>query len=738
MGFMMLRYLGKALGHAIAFGFLLISAAAASIAAGPTVHVSVKAKEQFGNPLTYDWRVTDGRIIAKNGASISWELPAGKGLHFAYVLISNGKGGYTERRIVVSTDSIGTPPEVRPDRDFAAPATTPPAGETYSAILRSGYYVSPLSNPSTSEEEGVYTPGVEAFLKSKTGFKTPVVKANLSGVISIFDVPPGAYRLMCRMDKALPFAVCNTGIKIGDEAANDPFVGPQDGRNEITGRLLLADGSPCGAEFGLFGVKSAGRATLFDNTGAVLAGPYTVNRYGHYSFGLNPLSTAVPATILLECEGAKASIPVPDYLNFVSARTLLGSTAAPDVFAMSAKLNGVDVGQYLPPPAGLASDNVDINNFYLAAKGLDSRMSACRYYLSIGAVTRCNSDGTFAGAISFRDWKRKMKMKPFLPAGAVEAEATYINRVDLNLTRNHHSVANNNRTAAYVCNHLGPTDETQQAVNTAINNAKNGRNLVACVAMDFSVSPGVNGNKPFVRFLIFGPSGELLPSVNLDGRGEKFVPGTCVACHGGDHYAGRFPETPLGSPGAGPANIGAHFLPYDTGNFSFSTKSGLTEADQEEAIYQLNQNVLKTDPPAGVSELIAGWYQGSHTLDKDYLPASWQAQSDLAKRFYHKVYAKSCRTCHVAFSELLNFDHFDNFQNSASPVHEDGNLRTSVAVCGGSSSWLRTFSMPNSLRTMNLFWESAGTADDQPKIVEEFAGISNNRGGCTLTPSPAP
>jgi hypothetical protein len=76
-----------------------------------------------------------------------------------------------------------------------------------------------------------------------------------------------------------------------------------------------------------------------------------------------------------------------------------------------------------------------------------------------------------------------------------------------------------------------------------------------------TVTSGVNGGRPFTRFLIFGPNGRLLPSINLDGEGEKFVPGSCVACHGGDHYAGSFPTTSSPSP-----DIGAHFLPYDTGS----------------------------------------------------------------------------------------------------------------------------------------------------------------------------
>ena len=69
----------------------------------------------------------------------------------------------------------------------------------------------------------------------------------------------------------------------------------------------------------------------------------------------------------------------------------------------------------------------------------------------------------------------------------------------------------------------------------------------------------------------------------------------CVACHGGDRYAGRFPED-----GSGSADIGAHFLPYDTGNFLFSSAAGLAETDQAAAIYALNQNALQAGPTTAI------------------------------------------------------------------------------------------------------------------------------------------
>jgi len=353
---------------------------------------------------------------------------------------------------------------------------------------------------------------------------------------------------------------------------------------------------------------------------------------------------------------------------------------------------------------------------------LDSRIGACQYYQSIGAVGSCDAVGNFSGAVSFEDWKRAVRMGLYATTGATEYTATYINKVDLNLTRDHHSITYGpNQTAAYVCNHLGPPslNSSPMDIDTAISNAVNGKNLVACVAMD--VGPGVSGT-PLTRFFIFGPSGQLLPSVNLDGRREKFVPGTCVVCHGGDHYAGNYPEDQSGT-----ADVGGHFLPYDAGNFEFSSSAPFREADEEQAIYHLNQNVLNANPTVAEQELIAGWYASGQVLDKNYLPKSWQGQSNAAVSFYQNVNARGCRTCHVALVEGYNFDHYQNITPNGPFYRENNpNAALGIAVCdGGSNQILRAHSMPSSRVTFDRFWQSVGTSVDQPAILVQFFGAGN-------------
>lgn len=722
--------------------FLLLGAAVAletpSFAAAappPTVNVTVTASDTQFNPLYYKWQVTDGTIVGTSGASMTWRLPSGPGLHFAYVLVSNGKGGYTERRIAVNTDIIGVPLEKRRRLSFKARAAPKPFGNPYRSVLRSGYYVS----PTTDISNGIYKFGAQAYLDNNNGFKTPIATSDRRGYFDIQQVPPGTYDLHCRRDAASAFEVCDTDITIGNEAAYDAFQGNFGSTiGQITGRVTLKGGRPCGINSEFFGIGVSATAELHDSSDAIVAGPTSTNEAGQYEFPAN----ASAVSVVLKCEGAaplRVGVPDSNTTFPASLSNFFADSEPPIVSNMSAKLNGSEVGLFLPPPAGLPSDSVPFSDFFLSYKGIDNRASACAYYLAIGAVKTCDAAGMFTKAISFDDWKRATRMEPYLLKGAKEYKATFINRVDLNLTRKHHSVSySNNRTAAYVCNHLGPSDESQAAADVAISNAIANKNLVACVAMDYSITRGVNGNKPFVRFLIFGPDGRLLPSINLDGRQEKFVPGVCVACHGGDRYADHFPTAAFGRPGAGSADIGAHFVPYDTGNFVFSSKAGLTESEQEEAIYNLNQNVLRAGPNLAIQELINGWYANSHVLNKHYTPASWASASAPELRFYQKVYASSCRTCHVAMSETLNFDRYSNFVSGPQWLGR-GMTRTSLTTCGGSTSWWRNFSMPNSLRTFDLFWATRGAVDDQPSIVQGAVATSSAPvDSCDLFENPTP
>ncbi|MBP9903651.1 MAG: hypothetical protein KBH45_19515, partial [Verrucomicrobia bacterium] len=668
---------------------------------GPVVQVSVQATNPLNGVLHYQWRATDGQIVNQDAPTTTWTMASGGGLHFAYVMISNGKGAYTQRRVAVITDLIGTPAIVTTPRAVQPPPSNPPQGNSVYAMVG-------------DDGGGPFLPSV--YLTDTNG-NNPTATAAMDsrGFVTLFNVPAGDWVFPCGLyDGPLLVQTNCNGVGTADHKftlTDNSFAGlgwshftaTQNGppaAAEIQSGVRLRDGSVPGVNNEFFGITSTAVGRLLTTNG--LPSAYTMPARTSSGKAKFYFPAGLPAGLSedtqFQIEGAQPVV-APIY----ESATNLDSTP-PVVTVMTAVLSGTNVGIFLPPPApvGPRHEDARAEDVFLTAKGIDSRLSAWKYYKAIAAITDYDAvNDRPIGGITFDDWKRHTGMDPYARNGKHDVAATYINRVDLNLTRVHHSISyGSNAVAAYVCNFLGPAADTQFEVDKAINNAVNGRNLVACVAMDHTVTPGVNGGRPFTRFLIFGPNGRLLPSINLDGEGEKFVPGSCVACHGGDHYAGSFPTTGTPSP-----DIGAHFLPYDTGNFSFSTNVGLSEAEQESAIHQLNINVLDAGPTPAVSELIAGWYQGgTGILDKNYVPPSYTGKSTNAIAFYKEFYAPSCRTCHVAMSEPGNFDHYDNLIQKTEPYHNYpgyDRIRFFIPQNPGEETFNSAL-MPNSLRTFSL------------------------------------
>jgi mono/diheme cytochrome c family protein len=287
--------------------------------------------------------------------------------------------------------------------------------------------------------------------------------------------------------------------------------------------------------------------------------------------------------------------------------------------------------------------------------------------------------------------------------------------MDLNLVRFMRATQTAPDNIAFiVCNHPGPQTQSQAEVDDVMSHALAGEREVACVAMEWSTTPGANGGLPFTKFLTFAPDGSLLPSINLDGRGEKYMPGTCVACHGGSQYSGHFAEKGNPSP-----FLGSGFLAFDTGNYLFASDPALGEAAQSDALYGLNQLVRATEASATTptSKLIQGWYSGGGTtLNKAYVAPVWQAAdatSPGAARFYHDVIGASCRTCHAA--QGANFD-WDSVVLTPD--------RASQHVCGGTSDIALNATMPNALISRDRVAERVQADPQLASLMTTFLGCS--------------
>jgi hypothetical protein len=484
-----------------------------------TVRVRADVSDLDGDQLRYTWKTDSGTLDTTSGSEVSWSLPMGRGLHFLYVLVADGKGGYAEQRVALSTDdmSVATSVEGSSTLPTAAPKPVVEGG-----IYRSWLGVNPY-NDSVARLQRVYNvPDTKVYLGAADlpanspapPPLSPIVSTNVFGEFVIPKMPVGHYEIYCSTDGGQSFKACSAYAHSG---GIDPVTEPRAVTNYrysqlylpgeatfIAGQVRQADGSACGTISPFFTQEITGEAELLDAQGAHLAGPIRLNAYGDYLFAVQ--STGVQQVkVRVTCEGAAPVVQTlttdaarRDQGPFVSNFTL--GNRSPAIAALTATLGGRTVaGGPTPTPSGLPSDALPETFRFLTTKGMDDAQSACAYYRAIGAVRACDANGGLVDAITFDQWKRAHHMAPY--SQGEELDATYVNAVDLNLTRRHHGVrVSADHLAFYVCNHLGPKDDTQAEVDRVIANAVEDRNLVACVAMDYAVTPGVNGDKPFIKF----------------------------------------------------------------------------------------------------------------------------------------------------------------------------------------------------------------------------------------------
>lgn len=244
------------------------------------------------------------------------------------------------------------------------------------------------------------------------------------------------------------------------------------------------------------------------------------------------------------------------------------------------------------------------------------------------------------------------------------------------------------------------------------------------VAMEYAAdAPGL---PPYTRFYVYAPNGQRLTKVDLDGRGEKHVPGVCMNCHGGsygnrtqlrDHVAA------LGTWTSG--DVGARFLPFALDSFVYDDMflnftgiphvSHFHRADQEARLRTLNEMLLPTNLTAEARTLIHGWY-GSTDETASTLPAvaqdsHWRPPGagavgwDDNPQVYDDVVRPYCRGCHLSFPGMTW---------GTSDQLESMGYMTQYDVCSSEE-------MPHALRTWEKMWRS-----DSPHapgvLVDDMAG----------------
>ena len=273
-----------------------------------------------------------------------------------------------------------------------------------------------------------------------------------------------------------------------------------------------------------------------------------------------------------------------------------------------------------------------------------------------------------------------------------DAYAIYYNARDLGFGRSMHMKAQNGNYAYYVSNYR------------SVDDARLNTNLIATVAMDYSPVAGVSNGQPFIKFYVYNQVGQLVPSADLDGCGQKFVPGLCQICHNG---LGPFFSAPGGAGQQSP-DVNARFLTFDLDNFEYSTAPRYGRSDQEAMFEKLNVGILNANPSLAETELIQGWYQctgtttsscAASTQNSSFIPAGWanSPSNPSASSNYLNGVKPACRTCHVS-QQPTPFD----FDTAASFTSLRANILQRVCIATPILS--STESMPQARVTYLRFW----------------------------------
>ena len=249
--------------------------------------------------------------------------------------------------------------------------------------------------------------------------------------------------------------------------------------------------------------------------------------------------------------------------------------------------------------------------------------------------------------LTFAQW---LKVAGFKKNGGGGTRGFYTNNNDLGFGRDMHILKTNFGVFGYVTNYA-ECCSLQQPGNAKLAHKAPRDKRIATVCMEWS-NPQYNGandpgpdNDPknrFVKFLVFDGDGTRVLKADLDGNGARFVPSLCINCHGGQKYT----ESP---------NVNASFLPFDLATFKFDGTPKYRE------FRKLNQLVKDSQPNAPILDLINGWYPaGGDDIPDEFRPPTW-SQRENRKKVYDFVVARSCRTCHVAFTDKPTWNDWTDF-----------------------------------------------------------------------------
>ncbi|MGV3742747.1 MAG: hypothetical protein ACO1NO_10610, partial [Burkholderiaceae bacterium] len=268
-------------------------------------------------------------------------------------------------------------------------------------------------------------------------------------------------------------------------------------------------------------------------------------------------------------------------------------------------------------------------------------------------------------------------------------------------------------------------------------------------AIEFSPGPDVGDTASFAKFYNFDArTGARRLTANLDGRGNKAMPGICISCHGGR----ADPLTPANALGKQlfalvqnsvsqqRGDTQARLQMFDVNAFEFSNQAGYRRTDLEGALKTINRMILCsypvsggalatqdpacTRPTAGTNEwqgnaadaILAayGGYGGTDLLNNTfstttYVPAGWSVIGG-RDQLYKNVAEPACMTCHrlrgTANQDDISFIDYAKFEGYSARikahVYDRGNMPLAKIVSDDFWSSMMPETLANWLESLGL------------------------------------
>lgn len=424
-----------------------------------------------------------------------------------------------------------------------------------------------------------------------------------------------------------------------------------------------------------------------------------------------------------------------------------------------------------------ANGDTDTETLDFATSQINSREFADAYYATVDPLDM---------RTTLEDWQQVNRFQTTPPEQIINA--VFRDALDLGYGRDMYALEHDCGIAIYEDNYvvqLEPGDaSTYGPINLDAAIERDRRFLEVSNAVEFGPPGGeISGlcsdrSKWVVSYYTFAPPENLLDEdggpcptgaqcrlkeVDFDGRGNKFMPGVCVVCHGGtlqppadgdtDFFGGT--DLDFASAAAHVSIKSSSFNLLNPSSLEFSERPGFTFEEQRDNIVAVNglvsqvyaSQATRTDSvtdqgnwsPAFAQEVLGGLMEAPVQAMSDFVPTGWRASAgapDGADELYKEVIEPYCLGCHILRGNRVGENGLPNTEGANAVNFSSYEKFLSYAELTKELVF-REGNMPLSLISFSRFWEDTDATQllaDTLELDDAFRVTAN---GAPLMPGRA-